>query len=180
MSIIPKSIPQITRDALLAKIAPLKIKQPVFLVGMRGYYLDTMGKPKVNDRGIYDDAMILVGPNHFSTYNANTDPSYSYRKHLASLRPGLWTYKLGTHGLSRPKSQQYQALVQADKVTVDRDGEGADTGYFGINIHRGGVNTTSSLGCQTIVPQQWPVFIANVKDQLARANQKTIPYALTT
>ncbi|QUS40565.1 hypothetical protein RPMA_18275 [Tardiphaga alba] len=178
MSIVPKSLPQITRDALLAKVAALKISQPVFLVGMRGYYLDTMGKPKVNDRGIYDDAMILVGPNHFSTYNANTDPSV-FRKHIASLRPGLWSYRLGIHGLSKPKSQQYQALVQADKVTVDRDGEGAETGFFGINIHRGGVNTTSSLGCQTIVPAQWPAFIANVKDQLARAGQKTIPYALT-
>ncbi|QUS39568.1 hypothetical protein RPMA_12515 [Tardiphaga alba] len=178
MSIVPKSLPQITRDALIAKVAGLKISQPVFLVGMRGYYLDTMGKPKVNDRGVYDDAMILVGPNHFSTYNANTDPSV-FRKHIASLRPGLWSYRLGIHGLSKPKAQQYQALVQADKVTVDRDGEGAETGYFGINIHRGGVNTTSSLGCQTIVPAQWPAFIANVKDQLARAGQKTIPYALT-
>lgn len=175
---IPRNIPQITRESLLPKVAALKIPLPVYLVGVRGYYLDSMGVPGKNDRGIYDDAMILVGPNHFSTYNANTDPSYSYRKHLACLRTGLWSYKLGTHGLSRPKEQRYQALVQAGQVTVDRDGEGPDTGYFGINIHRGSTNTTSSLGCQTIPPPQWPAFIAAVKDQLTRAEQKTIPYAL--
>lgn len=170
---MPRTIPQITLQDLSAMVSGLKISQPVYLVGLRGY-----DAPEKNARGIYDDAMILVGPNHLSTYNANTDPSYAFQKHLASLKPGLWEYKLGIHGLSKPEAQQYQALVQAAEVTVERDGEGLDTGFFGINIHRGGVNTTSSLGCQTIVPDQWPTFIENVKEQLARAGQKTIPYAL--
>lgn len=180
MGIIPKSVPQITREQLLARVPMLTREQTagVFLVGIRGYYRDSMGRANVNDRGIYDDAMILVGHNHFSTYNANTDPSASFKKHLATLRPGIWSYKLGIHGLNRPAAQRYQALVQAAVVTVDRDGEKSDTGFFGINIHRGSTNSTSSAGCQTIVPAQWPSFIAAVKDQLSRAGQKTIPYAL--
>lgn len=185
MSITPKSIPQITREQLIARLSQspaipsfaIDIDR-VFLVGIRGYYRDTMGRKGVNDRGIYDDAMFLVGQDHFSTYNANTDPSSPFKKHLATLRTGLWFYKLGTHGLNRPAAQRYQALVQAAPVTVDRDGEKSETGYFGINIHRGSINSTSSAGCQTIVPAQWPAFIATVKDQLAREGQKTIPYAL--
>lgn len=178
MAISPKSRPQMSRSGLFARPEVGKVKAPVFLVGVRGYYRDTMGRKGVNDRGLYDDALVLVGPDHFSTFNANTDPSQQYKKHLATLRTGLWCYKLGTHGLNRPAAQRYQALVQAAKVTVDRDGEGAETGFFGINIHRGGVNSTSSLGCQTVPPAQWDAFIANVKDQLARANQKVIPYLL--
>ena len=86
---------------------------------------------------------------------------------MASLKPGLWpVYRFGLHGKS-----QYFALCQTGgKVTVVRDGEPdyEDTGYFGINIHRGGYNTTSSLGCQTIHPTQWDSFISLVKDQAQR------------
>jgi hypothetical protein len=54
-----------------------------------------------------------------------------------------------------------------------------DVGWFGINIHRGGVNTTSSEGCQTIPPSQWNGFITIVKEQMKWYGQKTIPYVLT-
>ena len=47
-----------------------------------------------------------------------------------------------------------------------------------INIHRGGYNTTSSLGCQTIHPSQWEAFIALAYLEMDRAGQKTIPYLL--
>jgi len=149
----------------------------VCLLGERGYYRDTMGKPGKNDRAIYDDAIFLVGPHIYAAFNANTDPSV-YRKGVAVLKSGKWLYKVGIHGLNKPKAQRYTALVQAAPVTVMRDQEGPDTGWFGINIHRGAPASTSSLGCQTIYPAQWTAFIAAVRDQLARAGQKTLPYLL--
>ncbi|MFL5327385.1 MAG: hypothetical protein ACJ8C4_00590, partial [Gemmataceae bacterium] len=44
----------------------------------------------------------------------------------------------------------------AEPVTVIRFGQGADTGLFGINHHRGDHSTTSSIGCQTYHPDIWP------------------------
>jgi lysozyme len=148
---------------------------PVYLVGIRGYYHDDH---KANQRGIYDDALFLVSPDAMVAFNANVDPSVS-RPGIATLKTGLWRYKLGTHGLNRPKPQRYQALVQMGEVTVVRDGQGDDTGFFGINIHRGGTNSTSSLGCQTIVPEQWENFIGLIKQELNRVGQVSLPYLLT-
>ncbi len=166
-------------------LAEAGVQASVCLLGVRGYYRRTMGDPSRNDRGIYDDAIFLHGTNgtHIA-FTANVDPSVS-RPGIATLCSGLWSYRLGIHGLSRPKAQQYTALVQAAPVTVRRDpsrpggNPTSDTGFFGINIHRGSATTTSSIGCQTIHPSQWDAFIASVKDQLARAGQKQIPYLLT-
>lgn len=178
--ILPPSRPLQKRDVTDALIATRITIDPlrVYLLGVRGYYRDTMGAPGKNDRGIYDDAIILRSPTTHAAFNANTDPSAT-RKHIAVLKAGVWMYRIGTHGLSRPKAQQYTALVQAGEVTVIRDQEGPDTGYFGINIHRGGYGGTSSLGCQTIFPDQWPAFIALVLSELKRAGQKILPYVLT-
>jgi lysozyme len=162
-----------TRELLGKHVAP----DAVALLGRRGYYRRTMGDPAVNDRGIYDDAIFLVSPSTFAAFNANTDPSV-FRKHVATLSPGLWWYKVGIHGLSKPKEKRYTALVQAAEVKVLRDGEPSETGFFGINIHRGARASTSSIGCQTIWPDQWPQFIATVQAELKRHGQKTIPYLL--
>ena len=63
-------------------------------------------------------------------------------------------------------------------MTVLRDGRRRESGWFGINIHRGGHTTTSSLGCQTIHPPQWPAFIALVKQEMRRESRGRIPYVL--
>lgn len=173
---IPASRPQRSEAEVRAIIAKRGVTASVVLVGYRGYYSTTFGKPG-NDRAVYDDAIFLVAPEFFASYNANVDPS-AFREGIANLVEGVHLYKLGIHGLSKPKHLQYEALVQAAKVTVNRDKKGKDTGMFGINIHRGGYRGTSSLGCQTIPPAQWDSFIASVKDQMKRNLQKTIPYIL--
>jgi lysozyme len=175
---IPPSKPQIQRAEVEKLLKKAGVTDTIVLVGLRGYYLDTMGKAGENDRGIYDDALILISPSAFVTYNANVDPSV-FRPGIATLKNGVWKYKIGIHGLSKPESQRYTALVQAAPVTVSRDGSGDDSGWFGINIHRGGRSTTSSLGCQTIPPEQWESFISTVASEMKRAGVKSISYLLT-
>ena len=180
---VPRSVPQMDRAGVMKLIADAghtidEKKYPLFLVGVRGYYLDTMGKAGVNDRGIYDDAIFVCSPNVFAAFNANTDPSVT-RKNMAVLRAGRY---LAHHfGLHRGK---YLALVQrAGAVTVDRDDAKSETGYFGINIHKGANSSTSSEGCQTIPPKQWDAFIKLVEAEARRLYvqqwmRKTIPYIL--
>lgn len=176
MTMIPASVPQILREQAMALLSKRNLGD-FALIGIRGYYRDTMGKPGLNDRGIYDDAIILITPTAYITFNANTDPSIAQRG-VAVLAPGVWWYKIGIHGLSKTRKAQYKALVQAAKVTVIRDGKGEDTGMFGINIHRGSLHSTSSLGCQTIYPPQWGSFIAAVESEMNRHGRTTIPYLL--
>ena len=187
-SILPLSRPLQSRDKTAELLFTHKIFDPVAVVGIRGYYLATMGRPDRNDRGAYDDAIIVVSSSCHVAFNGNVDPSV-YRREIASLKPGVWRYKPGTHGLSRPVAQRYPAFVQAAPVTVVRDSTGdahghpdpapyEETGYFGINIHRGGSARTSSLGCQTIPPAQWAAFHSLVTEQLKRYGCKSFPYLL--
>lgn len=175
--------PKLAKEKVAKILEHRNIKDRVAIVGLRGYYLDSKGEAGANDRGIYDDALFVVVRDSkgqiifMQSYNANTDPSV-YRKGIATLKTGTWRYQLGIHGVSKPKSKQYLALRQAEAVIVSRDGQKDERGWFGINIHRGGYNTTSSLGCQTIYPSQWEEFISIVKNNAAKNNQTTIPYVL--
>lgn len=190
----PSAKPRLARAELLEKIASFGIdraKYPLIAVGIRAYYRDTMGLPGVNDRGMYDDAIFLDCEDSFASFNGNTDPS-AYRpgvgfaegkKGMAVLNPGAWfVHRFDVH------NGKYLALCQrAGKVTVTRDGKDGrnyeDTGNFGINIHKGSYHGTSSLGCQTIHPDQWPGFI-NLATDLARRyhgdnwKKAVIPYVL--
>lgn len=188
---VPTAKPRMSYAEIAPKADALgldRAKHPFFVAGIRGYYRDTMGVRGANDRGVYDDALFLVSPLAFASYNANTDPSRVRKgtgagaaKGMAVLKPGLWrAHRFGLHG------GKYLALVQTGgPVTVIRDGDPPypDTGYFGINIHKGGYNTTSSLGCQTVYPSQWAAFIALAQDLARRHfgaawNRTTIPYLL--
>lgn len=179
-AIVPPKRPEIEQAFVLQLLAEHGIEkvERAELLGRRGYYRDTMGEAGKNDRGIYDDCIVLVSPTAFLAFNANCDPS-AFRVGIANLKAGLWLYKIGTHNLSKPKDRQYKALVQAGPVTVVRDKAGEETGYFGINHHRGGYNTTSSLGCQTIYPTQWDAYLASVTMEMKRYEQKVIRYVLT-
>lgn len=151
----------------------------VVFIGVRGYYKDTMGEAGKNDRSIYDDAIFLVGPNYFKSFNANTDPS-KHQNTIAVLKPGVYMYKQGPHGISG--KNPYKAFRQFGPVVVVRDGIGEDSDEgkdrFYINIHRGGYSTTSSLGCQTIYPDQWDEAQRDGYRLMDEAGQVEIPYAL--
>ncbi len=189
--IVPDSRPRMTPAELRERLEALDIDRtvhPLVVVGIRGYYKDTMGAPGVNDRGIYDDALFIDSVETFTSFNGNTDPS-AYRKGqgigekkgMASINPGVcYAHRFGLH------RGKYLALCQLlGHVSVTRDGDPPylDTGDFGINIHKGGYKTTSSLGCQTIHPDQWDSFIALAVDQAkrfhgSRWNKVVIPYVL--
>lgn len=156
------------------------VRDAVALLGVRGYYLNSMGKPGINDIGLYDDALFLTSPSCHAAFNANVDPSIA-RPGIATLEPGLWRFELSIHGKSRPPALQYPCLEQSEPVVVRRGGQSGrlDRGMFAIQIHRGGFNNTFSEGCQTVYPDQYDAFLAMVKDQLKRFGQKTIPYLLT-
>lgn len=191
MSNVPTLRPRLSTVELGNRLYPFKIdrkKNPLIVVGIRGYYKDSMGVPGVNDRGIYDDAIFLYSSQGMVAYNGNTDPSKERKgsgtgaiKGMAVLKPGAWfAHVFGLH------QGKYLALVQTGgPVTVIRDGDPPyqDSGYFGINIHKGGVGTTGSEGCQTIYPDQWTSFISLAMDQAKRFfgstwKQHVIPYIL--
>lgn len=97
-----------------------------------------------------------------TSYTATTYPgSPSLLKPInpkgsAILVPGQYEYKKGKH------KGKYDALVQAEPVTVYRDNtrdliynlENKETGFFGINIHRASFGARvigpDSYGCQVI------------------------------
>lgn len=168
---LPK-LPQFDSEKARKILHEHGVTAKVALIGFRGYFT-TPG----NKRGVYDDLMLIVSPDGVWEYNANTDPSVN-RTGIAVLEPGVWRYKKGIHPLSRPGG--YPAFRQAAKVTVRRDGKGLDTGDFGINIHKGGHNTTSSEGCQTIYPDQWPQFQQKAYNLMTIHGQDEIPYVLVS
>lgn len=165
MNNIPATRPQIKRKELLKLLKeahPDFIPPDFFTLGIGGYYLNTMGEAQKNDRNIYDDALFIIGKDECIAFNGNTDPA-AFKLSIASLKPGIWpVYKFDLH------KGQYMALCQrGGNVTVVRDGKGDDTGMFGINQHKGGTWGTSSLGCQTVPPEQWKEYIDTCM-QLAR------------
>ncbi|MEO5913791.1 MAG: hypothetical protein ABIS50_06135 [Luteolibacter sp.] len=195
---VPKSKPQLDRAGLAKKLEEFKIDRatyPLVVVGIRGYYKDTMGKPGVNDRGIYDDAIFIDSDVTFASFNGNTDPSkfrpgsgFGTNKGIAKLKSGIcyYAHKLDFHGSK--VFGPYRAICQRNgKVTVQRDAKDGtsyeETGMFGINIHKGSYNGTSSEGCQTLHPDQWDGFIAMAMDLAkryygAKWDKQTIPYIL--
>ena len=180
MSIIPTSRPQANRHEILAKVPTWVIeKYKVILVGIRGYYRDTMGEAGKNDRGIYDDAIFIIAPDFFGSWNANTDPSCSDRQRpdVAVLSPGVHIYRKGKHKIMSPLGYAaFRPATPNEELPVTRSGKPS----FGvaINIHKGGVNGTSSLGCQTIPPAQWESFRSTAYMLMDRYNQEKIPYVL--
>ncbi len=182
--LLPKFRPKISDDWALAiqnKFIDLvpedRRGDAMMVIGIRGYYQKSMGNPRQNDRGIYDDAIMIMEPDGAHPFNGNTDPS-SFRKGIANLKaPQSVRYVPGPHGFKR-KNGPYPAFRQNSNCTVVRDQKGDDTGMFWINLHRGGINGTSSAGCQTVPPHQWDEFERLVNLLLKQHGQKTFYYVL--
>lgn len=178
----PPNRPQATRAEIeaIASKAFGGLLPPVYVVGIRGYYKRTMGDPAKNDRGIYDDAIFIVAPHVFAAFNANTDPS-RFRHGIATLVPGVHWYRPGNHGISKPGGgyPAFRPATPGEALPVTRDGKQGMSDGIAINIHRGGYTTTSSEGCQTIHPDQWPEFQQRLMLALEAANCKKFPYILT-
>ena len=172
MAIIPNSRPRRSLADTQKIIADSGVTADVVLVGVRGYYLDSMGKVGVNDRGIYDDAIFVVSPEAFVSFNANCDPSL-YKMGMAMLKKGVYQCVKWRH------KGKYAAL-QIVRDVLTRDGKSGETsGRRGINVHRGGNTDTFSEGCQTIPPSQYDAFIKLVYSEMDRHRQPNIPYILT-
>jgi hypothetical protein len=71
--IVPTMVPQQSRGVTVGRIRRQGIDDEFALLGVRGYYLRTMGKPKINDRGMYDDAIILVTPTAYARVQMRGD-----------------------------------------------------------------------------------------------------------
>jgi lysozyme len=180
---MPAACPTTQPKATLADIERLILpmqKHPNFrttdkvaCVIVRGYRRDTMGRPGRNDLGMYDDAAFWLAPDHFSAWNANADPSrfgWNPRagQYMAMLRPGVWRFRRWKH------KGQYAAFGQgSNPVSIDRIHKSGtfvktDTGCFGINLHKGGTQGTSSEGCLTIPVAMWHAFRVAGYDLLDR------------
>ncbi len=161
-----------------AKKASFPDIKPVMVLAIRGYFKESMGKPGENDRGIYDDALVLIGPGYFQAFNANTDPRVQ-EKGKAMLLPGWHEFKQGWHGYGKPSGHKAFRTANVQEVTpVLRDGEvGIKEGHT-INLHSGGFNNTNSAGCQTVYKGQWLEFQETAYKLMDQEGQKTLPYLL--
>jgi lysozyme len=192
----PSGRPQLSKDDLVPRLAPHQQAlngYPLVVVGLRGYFPKSLGPTAGNDRNVYDDAIVLYVPSLgvFTPFNGNTDPSRVRKgfgsaestKGMAVLDTGVWpVYRFAMHNGSAP----HEAICErAGAVRVTRDGNPpyGDEGHFGINIHRGGYYTTSSLGCQTVPPEQWTEFYDGARQAALTLwgsswRQKTVAYVL--
>jgi lysozyme len=183
------STPRLDPAEVLAIGAANKIprdRYPVYVVALRGYRLDSVGRAGANDLGVFDDALFIVCPDpsgrgdRVIPFNGNTDPtSQKYKR--ATLSTGIHIYGIGPHNVSKGRSRMYPAFRQAEIFTVTRHGFGDRrfSGFFGINLHKawgrfGSRGGTSSWGCQTLPTEEWSVFKPTL-DALLRqhANERT-------
>ncbi len=137
------------------------------ILGIRGYYKNTMGRPGVNDRNIHDDAFFVTYPGGMYATVGNTDPSI-YKPGIAVLVPGVYECVKWKHKRILPALQ-----IIEDRLL--RDGQKKiDVGRHGINFHFG---ETGSLGCQTMPKANFKVFqplVYKLMDQFGKERIKFV------
>lgn len=200
----PTTLPKVTRSLVESVAAEHwtrcqkdQIALPErYILGVRGYRLNTMGKPGENDFGIWDDAMFYVSPTMFLAENANTDPSRlgwnaGVGKPMAVLNTGCWPFRRGPHKGRTPAFRQ-MTHNEAKQRNAPNDGRFevtrtfavgdkrnyVEAGYYAINIHPGGNVGTSSEGCQTIPANRSDRFLQKIWDDTMEANMPFVWYLL--
>lgn len=159
------------------------------VVGVRGWM---NGRPVPNVKDQYNDTLAVLwndkqGKPHVQKYNATVDPGAYPQLYNpagdAHLMPGQYNYVLGDH-------KGHTALNQDQAVRVWRDGnkdgirqkhEPSESGWFGINVHAGGVEpqvSNWSAGCQVIRGgwggEPWQHFIHQMKSDPDRRYKYTL------
>lgn len=142
-------------------------------LAVRGYFENTMGDPKRNDVGIFDDGLFLLNlkKKTLTSYSWNTDPSRlgfnpGVGKGFAILQPGIWLFHKGQHkNKGKAWRQPTPDYMDGDpwdgkefyndyrhdgsfKIWRGKIDQAEETGYFAINAHWA-LGSTSSWGCQT-------------------------------
>lgn len=175
------------------------------ILAVRPYWPKSMGPTRGNDVNIYDDAMFFFCKEKgiFLPQQANTDPSrYGWNsgagKPMAVLNTGTWFFRRGPHRGKTPAFRQFTPEeaeshnAKNRNYHVPNDGRFAVTrtysigdkrnyveaGYYAINIHPGGVNGTSSEGCQTIPREAAQRFLRTAWDVSMSCGVHAIPYVL--
>lgn len=147
-------------------------------------------RSKADKSNEWDDKIYLVTKNGYWGFEATTNPGTHWLlnwlnpKGTAVLKPGMYWYKLGKH-------KGYEALVQAEPVTVYRDRNKdlksdeipgtEETGYFAINIHRALESGVAkwvgkfSAGCSVVRhPADFKILI----DECKKSGLTKFPYYL--
>ena len=163
--------PKMSRAEIVKIVSNSGVKSDVVIVGIRGYYQDTMGKFGKNDRGIYDDAIFVLSPKEFRAFQANVDPSV--------FRPGIATLKVGVYKVVKWIHRGKYAALQIVNDVVIRDGQRVeDSGRHGINFHYGSDTQTWSEGCQTLPRSSYWNFLNLVYGEMQKYQLDSIEYVL--
>lgn len=163
----------------------------VYLFMVRGYRATSMGPTDLNDVGIWDDLICLVTPHSFHAINANLDPSRlgwneGVGKPFGILQPGWWMWYPGPHKGKMPAFRQADDAAVGRKLGFPHEGKFFversygrgdkrnyhEWGHQQVNIHLGGINTTSSWLCLTVPPQGGKEFLQRAVDSLKAYKQK--------
>lgn len=174
MPMVPSSRPKQSRPETEKILADhgIDTAEKVVILGVRGYYKDSMGKPGKNDQAMYDDALFVLAPGVHRAFNFNTDPQKAGVK-KAMLATGVYKFYQGLH------KGKYNALRPfPEGVTLPCTRDGVKSMCSHTNIHKGGFNDTFSEGCQTVYPPQYDEAIKLIYSQMKIHGQKTITYLL--
>tara|TARA_R110000824_G_scaffold156136_2_gene329029 strand:- start:2688 stop:3323 length:636 start_codon:yes stop_codon:yes gene_type:complete len=174
----------------------LKTKKYDFFDGKAAYNVNIVGIRNLEGRPNYFDdiLMVIYRDNHkrwlTDSYQITTDPGVYWLKKpmnvsgTAILCPGQYggAYKIDKH------LGKYDALCQRGApITVwrdnnrdfhhDLDDDSKDTGYFGVNIHKAGRNSSQvdkwSAGCQVFKNEgDFDEFMTTMKNARARFGNK--------
>jgi len=194
----PKKAAQITREKVLALAAaewartgPGGDLPGHFILAVRPYWSLTIGKPG-NDLNAWDDLFAFVTPSRMHLQPGNTDPTrYGWNagagKPMASLNFGCWPFRRGPHKGKTPALRQMTSLEARDlgcptdgRFEVTRTYATGDPrnyverGYYAINQHPGGWNTTSSEACLTTPPDVAGEFLGDIWDTTLAAKVRVI------